>query len=128
MATILVVDDDADTRELMTRYLGRAGHATVDAANGWEALIALDRHAIDLILLDVMMPGMDGRTFLEILRDGQFHHDVPVIAVSALTPEAVRARLGKLGLVEVLPKEDGFFAGLLAAVSRHAGGSAPPFQ
>jgi CheY-like chemotaxis protein len=122
MATVLVIDDDADTRDLTARYLKRAGHATVEAANGWEALIALDQQPIDLILLDVMMPGMDGKTFLQILRDGQFHRDIPVIAVSALSPEAVRARLGKLGLLDVLPKQDGFYGEMLTAVSRFAGG------
>src|SRR6266566_5058552 len=60
MATILVVDDDRDTCEVVSRYLEKSGHHAVSAENGWEALLRLDAHTVNLILLDVMMPGMDG--------------------------------------------------------------------
>ena len=64
MPSILLVDDDPNFTELLSRFLQEQGYNLYTAANGWEALLVLDQQAIDLILLDVMMPGMDGITFL----------------------------------------------------------------
>lgn len=119
MATILVVDDDAETRDLLTRFLERVGHHALPAANGWEALLALDASAVDLILLDMMMPGMDGPTFLRVLRACREQRGTAVVVVSALDPERVASKLGSLAVAEVLPKKD--LANLLRAVERHAG-------
>ena len=57
MAKVLVVEDDADTLEMVSRTLEKSGHLVVPAANGWEALLALDSHHISVIVLDLMMPG-----------------------------------------------------------------------
>jgi two-component system response regulator MprA len=59
-AVILVVDDDRDSREIAARLLERAGYRTRRAESGAECLRIVEDEAIDLILLDVMMPGMDG--------------------------------------------------------------------
>ena len=83
MASVLVVDDEPDICELISRYLEAGGHHPITAANGWEALLALDAHPVDLILLDVTMPGMDGVTFLKILRNAQKKMRTPVIVVTA---------------------------------------------
>jgi len=107
MGTILVVDDDPDTCDLLSRYLARDGHEVVCAANGWEGLLAADRHRVDLIVLDVTMPGMDGETFLGIVRrggGGRTDRDVPVVAVTALDRAAVAAALGRLGVSAILTK------------------------
>ena len=53
MATILVVEDDFDTRDLLARLLEREGYDALSAANGWDALLVLDNHNVDLVLLDV---------------------------------------------------------------------------
>ena len=83
MATILVVEDDASCRDLLVRTLQRGGHESVPAANGWEALLALDAAEIDLILLDLMMPGMDGRAFRERQRSAPELAAIPVVMMSA---------------------------------------------
>ena len=119
MARILIVDDDSDTRELVCRYVEKAGHETVSASNGWEALLALDGLSVDLILLDVMMPGMDGETFLRILRNAQRQSDTPVVIISAMGRESVERRLARLQVADILPKSDHFFADLPRVVSRH---------
>jgi CheY-like chemotaxis protein len=123
MATILIVDDDPDTREILSRCVERGGHRAVPADNGWEALLALDGHSVDVILLDVMMPGMDGPTFLRILREGQDRAAarIPVVVVSALSPETVRKRLGRLGVEEIVPKAGGRLEDLIGVVQRHVG-------
>src|SRR6267142_838864 len=84
LARILVIEDDVDTRMGLGKFLSMAGNAVIPAANGWEALLVLDQSDVDLILLDVMMPGMDGPTFLQILRQAKKHKDLAVIVVTAL--------------------------------------------
>jgi CheY-like chemotaxis protein len=64
MHHILVVDDSSDSREPLVRLLRLQGHGVSSAADGFEALQAVSQHLPDLSLLDVMMPHMDGGTFL----------------------------------------------------------------
>lgn len=78
--TILIADDDADIREVLRLYLENAGYGVVEAADGQEALRQLDRGAVDLCLLDIMMPALDGYQVLRRLRASSH---VPVIVISA---------------------------------------------
>src|SRR5687768_7362817 len=96
MACVLIVDDDPDHCELIARMLHRVGLETICAANGWEALIALDNNdQVDLVLLDLMMPGMDGGTFLNILRNDQRRKHLPVMVVSAVRSDQAAAKMGR---------------------------------
>src|SRR5881398_2256974 len=104
MSTILIVEDDQDTRDIMARYLTLAGYGHVSASNGWEALLAVDQNHIDLILLDVMMPGMDGVTFLNILRNAQTKRTTPVIIVTAMSKQELGSRFRELPVQAILPK------------------------
>ena len=81
MFHILVADDDKNTRRLMQAVLERDGYTVSLAANGQEALEVLDREHIDLVLLDVMMPRMDGYAFTATLRETK--SDLPILMVSA---------------------------------------------
>lgn len=67
---ILVVDDDRDIRELIIDYLVKSGYRASGAANGKEMRVVLDKQHIDLVVLDVMMPGDDGLTLCRQLRIG----------------------------------------------------------
>ena len=118
MATILVVEDDFDTRDLLARLLEREGYDALSAANGWEALLVLDNHNVDLVLLDVMMPGMDGVTFLKILRNAQRKMSTPVIIVTAMSTEDLAMRTRGLDVQEVLPKTQKLFDELIESVHR----------
>jgi two-component system OmpR family response regulator len=82
--TILVVDDEKDTREMIGRWLRRSGYDVALAQDGWDALLVMDEHRIDLILLDIMMPNLDGGTFLKILRGTATKQETPVVIVTAL--------------------------------------------
>lgn len=121
MATVLVVDDDLETRDLMARYLSQGGHNVVAAANGWEALIALDQQPVDLVLLDMMMPGMDGSTFMGIFHRTKGQRKTSVVVVSALDEARVQEKLGKYDIADILPKKGDFFTDLLDIVARHTG-------
>ena len=67
-AQVLVVDDDPKTREMLRRTLQKASCTVAEAANGSEAIEALERATPGLVLLDLMMPGMDGFEVLETAR------------------------------------------------------------
>ena len=81
-ARVLVVEDDEPTRELVTRTLADAGHRVTSAENGRVALDKLGEGAPDIIILDLMMPVMDGFEFLHHLRTG-VHAHIPVIVATA---------------------------------------------
>ena len=81
MFQILVVDDDKNTRRLFRAVLESAGYRVCTAENGEDALSVLDREYIDLVVLDVMMPKMDGYAFTKTLRENQ--NDLPILMVSA---------------------------------------------
>ena len=123
MARILIVDDSEDTRMMLGNFLSHAGHETVFAANGWEALLTLEHANVDLILLDLMMPGMDGQTFLRILRQGQKKANLPVVIVSALDYGSEAAGLGRLGVESYLMKNEDMFNRLLTVVEGAVGKS-----
>jgi CheY-like chemotaxis protein len=85
VANVLVVDDTPDCREPLVRFLKLAGYGTAAAANGMEALDYLKHHAADVVLLDLMMPEMDGVEFLRIIRGDSIWRNLPVIIVTALS-------------------------------------------
>lgn len=81
MFHILVVDDDKNTRQLLRAVLEAENYTVFTASNGEEALTAMDREHIDLVVLDIMMPKMDGYEFTEALRTA--NNNLPILMVSA---------------------------------------------
>ena len=81
MFDILVVEDDKNTRKLLTTILKNHGYNTLEATNGEEALDVLDHNHVDLMVLDVMMPKMDGFELTKTLRDGG--SQLPILILSA---------------------------------------------
>ena len=83
-ATILIVDDHIENRDLLRQRLDREGFTTTVAANGLDALQILAEKPIDLVLLDVLMPGMDGIEVLQRIKASDTLKSIPVIMISAL--------------------------------------------
>ena len=81
MFRILVAEDDKHTRRLLQAVLEAAGYQVVTAGNGEDALALLDREYVDLVVLDVMMPKLDGYEFTRILRET--NNNLPILMVSA---------------------------------------------
>ncbi len=81
MFNILVADDDKNTRLLFSAVLKKAGYTVFPAADGKEALEVMDKEHVDLVLLDIMMPNIDGYEFTQILRRSEC--DLPILMVSA---------------------------------------------
>ena len=103
-ATVLVVDDRAGNRDLLTRVLQRDGYEVRTAADGREGLEVARREPIDLVLLDILMPHMDGYETLERLKaDDELRH-VPVIMLTSLDEHSSIARCIEAGAEDHLPK------------------------
>ena len=81
MFRILVVDDDKNTRRLLEAVLTAEKYTVFTAVNGEDALDVMDREHIDLVVLDIMMPKMDGYEFTEVLRKA--NNNMPILMVSA---------------------------------------------
>lgn len=81
MFQILVADDDKNTRRLLQAVLEHNGYRVFTAGNGEEALAVLDDQHIDLVILDIMMPKMDGYEFTKLLRES--NNNLPILMVSA---------------------------------------------
>ena len=101
---ILVVDDNPSILELVARRLEREGHAVVTAAGGEEALRIVKKDQLDLMLLDLMMPGMNGLEVLRRLRENSATSRLPVIVISALDEMEVAVRCIEAGADDYLSK------------------------
>jgi CheY-like chemotaxis protein len=81
--TVLIVDDDPGVHEMLSDVLSDEGYAVIAALNGREALERLAEHRPDVILLDLMMPVMDGWRFREEMHRLKGANDIPVVVLSA---------------------------------------------
>jgi CheY-like chemotaxis protein len=81
--TVLVVDDEPVLRAIMREILNEEGYAVIEAADGRVMLEIMTQERPDLVLMDVMMPGVDGREAYQQLRSRPEHRDVPVVMMSA---------------------------------------------
>jgi len=106
VALVLVVDDEPDIRELIQLNLELAGYTVITAADGKEALEAVQREAPDAILLDLMMPEVDGWGVLDQLksRSGRDLSEIPVFMVTARAEPENRLRGGIEGALRYITK------------------------
>jgi DNA-binding response OmpR family regulator len=103
-ATILLVDDEDALRRVMRDLLARDGYEVVEARTGVEALDQVDRHAPDVVVLDLNLPGMDGYSVLAELRSRPATRDIPVIVLTAKGDEDNEVRVFELGADDFLSK------------------------
>ena len=104
MADVLVVDDDADIRAILVFTLEDAGFQVREAADGAEAVAVLKSHAPDCLVLDVMMPGVDGFGVLRARRQYSLAPEARVVLLTARTAERDFVRGWELGADEYLTK------------------------
>ncbi|MBO5260365.1 MAG: response regulator transcription factor [Agathobacter sp.] len=102
MFHILIVDDDKNTRILMQAVLEAENYVVSMASNGEEALSIIDSQHIDLVILDIMMPKMNGYELTQILRDAQ--NDIPILMVSAKQLPADRKKGFLVGTDDYMTK------------------------
>ncbi|CAA9379141.1 MAG: hypothetical protein AVDCRST_MAG64-501 [uncultured Phycisphaerae bacterium] len=116
---VLVVEDHPVAREPLLRILRLSGYDAVGAGNGAEALAEVDAAPVDLILLDLMMPKVDGVMFLEALRNRPGGTAVPVLVLTAVPNGSLLTRVKALGAAAVLRKAGFDLDELLAAIRAH---------
>lgn len=103
-ADILVVEDDTLNARLLARFCRTLGHAPRVAMDGAAAIVAARKQTPDLVLLDLMLPNVDGFGVLAALRGDQSLRDVPVIMVTAVTEVSTHARLVDAGATDIALK------------------------
>jgi DNA-binding response OmpR family regulator len=103
-AKILAVDDEPELADLMQYHLVRAGHEVATAANGWDAISQVRSNRPDLILLDLMLPDLDGFGVCEILRRDPLTATIPIVIVSAWSSPDSRFLGLELGALDYLTK------------------------
>jgi DNA-binding response OmpR family regulator len=102
--SLLVVDDDPMNRDALSRHLQRQGHRVSVAENGRQALEMVTTQPFDLVLLDVLLPEMDGYKLLQRLKRGKQSQDIPVIVISALDEIESAVLCIEMGAEDYLPK------------------------
>jgi two-component system cell cycle response regulator len=101
---IMVVDDDPDTVSILARHLQREGFVAIEAISGAECLRLVHEHRIDVILLDLMMPEMDGFQVCRSLKQDPATAEIPVIMITARDDLDARAEGMRLGVSDFLAK------------------------
>lgn len=121
MARILIVEDDFDIAELLGAWLNEAGHQTIQAEDGLKALEVFEREAFDLVLLDLMLPKLDGFGVCEWMRK---RSAVPIVMLTALDGEAEQLRGYDLRIDDYVAKPFSMPVLLrkIAAILRRCGG------
>lgn len=104
MARVLVVDDEPDVLLLCRLNLEQRGHQVLEAPNGDEALDLAQQEAPDLVVLDLMLPGIDGYQVLQALRADEGTSGIPVLVLTAKSLQADRERSRQLGAAAFLTK------------------------
>jgi DNA-binding response OmpR family regulator len=117
--TILVVDDAPICREPIAASLRLAGFKTLAAGNGQEALDLIARSPVDLVLLDVAMPVMDGLTVLRKIRENPKHANLPIIMLTVAADQSFRINAAPLRPADYLLKSHFCLQDLLARVNKH---------
>jgi type II secretory ATPase GspE/PulE/Tfp pilus assembly ATPase PilB-like protein/CheY-like chemotaxis protein len=112
-AMVLLVDDEDQLRRVMRDLLERQGYTVVEARDGAQALDEVDRHAPDIVILDLNLPGVDGYSVLSQLRSRQATRQLPIIVLTAKGDEDNEVRVLQLGADDFLTKP--FRAKALAA-------------
>jgi CheY-like chemotaxis protein len=116
---ILVVEDAQIVRDPLCRLLRTEGFQVLAAADGNEAMAALHQHAPDLVLLDVLMPRMDGLSFLSTMRADPRYKGLPVVGLTGTSDTGRLMRLRELGVSSIVHKVRFTFDGLLDEIRRH---------
>jgi len=110
MPVVLLIDDDEPTSLAMSRLLDRVGYTTVCMSSGAEAIHVLKDLRFDLVILDWMMPEMDGLQVLRHLREDPRTRDLRVMMYSAADDPAMEREAAKLGAIDCVLKSGGFSA------------------
>ncbi len=126
MAKILLIEDEEDLREIITFNVQNAEHTIIATEDANSGLLALEEFLPDIILLDIMLPGLKGDQFLGLIRAKPEFADIPVIMISAKSSEEDIVSLLEAGADDYLTKPFSLkvlLAKIVVLLKRHGGGS-----
>ena len=121
MANVLIVDDDMENCRPLGKLLQFVGHKPFFVHDGRAALSLLDQLRPDMILLDIMMPGLSGLDVLRTIRAHPLHKDLPVVIYSALSDQETVDSALKNGAQEFLVKSQADFDEIRQCIESHLG-------
>ena len=121
MATILIVDDEADHRRPLAALLKHEGYDITEAGDGLEGLQRVTERKPDLVLLDMMMPGVDGVTMLQAMRRREECARLPVLLVTGVHEPDMLSRARAAGVQEYIFKGECPFQRMLELIKKHLG-------
>jgi CheY-like chemotaxis protein len=104
MANVLIIDDHQVTQRVLAHIVQKAGHEVVSAWNGREGWEILQKGGVDLVLLDIAMPEMDGLTLLEELRSTPQYANLPVLMLTASGDDQDQGKAKEIGVQGFLNK------------------------
>ena len=101
---ILLVDDDKEIVTLMQKSIKAAGFQVAVAQNAKSAMEVVEEGNVDLLVLDIMMPGLDGTKLCWVLKEGTKYQDIPIIIVSGKAKQDVKKLANEVGAEAYIPK------------------------
>lgn len=102
--TVLVVEDDSDSRYVLKNILSAKGYRVLEAADGEEALVQVESRKLDLILLDLQLPKLDGFGVVQRLKENANFENLQIVIMTAYEPEGSRRTVIAAGCYDFLPK------------------------
>lgn len=120
MASVMIIEDNVDSCEPLAKFLERAGHVVRCVPNGREALASVINDPPEVVVLDLIMPEMDGPTFLEVIRSYLRLQTLPVVVVTGLPDSPMVERVRHLKVNDVLVKGKATHEDIRAAVEAAA--------
>lgn len=128
MPHILVVEDDSDSRDVLCQALRKMGFEASGVANGREALASILERTPDLVVLDLLMPEMDGPSLLEVLRSYLRLQSLPVVVLTVVPDGPVAERARQLKVNRIMAKGKATFEEIAAAIRQEIGRPHVPGQ
>lgn len=104
MKQVLVCDDDMMIRTIITKILTKEGYSVLEASDAYVALEIIKKKSIDLLIVDFMMPELDGHQLIECIRDAFDILPFPVVMITSLCDQTLKEKSLKLGVVAHLTK------------------------
>lgn len=118
MARLLIVDDDADARDALGRFLTESGHTVMCVPNGREALMNIIMHPPDLVVLDLYMPEMDGLGLLQVIRSYLRLQSLAVVIWTAVPDSPMLSRMRELRVTSILIKPRAQLSEILETIEK----------
>jgi CheY-like chemotaxis protein len=116
MAEVLIVDDEPDAREVLVKILERAGHVVRIARDGREAVTQVNLRPPDVVVLDLLMPTMNGADFLATVRAYRRFRSLPIVLLTAMSDHPLMDQARELGVQSILVKSKAIFEDIRQAV------------